>query len=157
MYSIDHSGTVHASTVKLNGGGDVAEQFATPAGAAVEPGTLMVIDAQHPGQLVPSTTAYDPKVAGVVSGAGGVSPGLTLQEQGVLEGNTPVAVAGRVYVKAEALSAPIEPGDLLTSSDVPGYAMKATDHAKSAGAVIGKAMTKLESGTGLVLVLVSLQ
>ncbi len=117
----------------------------------------MVIDDQHPGQLVPSTVAYDPKVAGIVSGAGGVSPGVTLQGQGVLEGNTPVAVAGRVYVKAEALSAPIAPGDLLTSSNVPGYAMKATDHAKAEGAVIGKAMTKLETGRGLVLVLVSLQ
>ena len=35
--------------------------------------------------------------------------------------------------------------------------MKAADRARAAGAVIGKAMTGLESGQGLVLVLVSLQ
>ena len=51
----------------------------------------------------------------------------------------------------------IAPGDLLTSSDLPGYAMKASDRSRAAGAVIGKSMTGLESGTGLVLVLVSLQ
>ncbi len=35
--------------------------------------------------------------------------------------------------------------------------MKVTDLAKAQGAIIGKAMTVLESGKGLVLVLVSLQ
>jgi hypothetical protein len=35
--------------------------------------------------------------------------------------------------------------------------MKAIDHDKSQGAIIGKAMTGLESGKGLVLVLVTLQ
>ena len=35
--------------------------------------------------------------------------------------------------------------------------MKATDQARTAGAVLGKAMSSLESGRGLVLVLVSLQ
>jgi hypothetical protein len=35
--------------------------------------------------------------------------------------------------------------------------MKATDPDRSHGAIIGKAMTRLDSGTGLVLVLVNLQ
>ena len=35
--------------------------------------------------------------------------------------------------------------------------MKVTDHEKARGAIIGKAMTRLDGGTGLVLVLVSLQ
>jgi hypothetical protein len=68
-----------------------------------------------------------------------------------------VTLAGRVYVKAEAYSAPIAPGDLLTSSTIPGTAMKASDRTLSPGAVIGKAMTGLDSGQGLVLVLVALQ
>jgi hypothetical protein len=50
----------------------------------------------------------------------------------------------------------IAPGDLLTSSDTPGHAMKASDHERSHGCVIGKAMTGLEEGRGLVLVLVNL-
>jgi hypothetical protein len=35
--------------------------------------------------------------------------------------------------------------------------MKVVDHAAAQGAIIGKAMTSLKEGTGLVLVLVSLQ
>jgi hypothetical protein len=46
---------------------------------------------------------------------------------------------------------------MLTTSDIPGHAMKATDRELAYGAVIGKAMTALDEGTGLVLVLVNLQ
>ncbi len=134
-------------------GADVAEKFAVSASAVPEPGTLMVIDPDHPGQLKPSDSAYDNKVAGIVSGAGGLQPGVTLSDQD----GVPIALAGRVYVKAEAYSGAIVPGDLLTSSSMPGYAMKASDHNRAIGAVIGKAMTGLDSATGLVLVLVSLQ
>jgi len=35
--------------------------------------------------------------------------------------------------------------------------MKVTDHARAQGAVLGKAMTGLKEGSGLVLVLVTLQ
>jgi len=52
---------------------------------------------------------------------------------------------------------PIKPGDLLTTSDTPGHAMKVTEHPRAQGAILGKAMSSLESGTGLVLVLVTLQ
>ncbi|MGH7601154.1 MAG: hypothetical protein ACREOI_32760 [bacterium] len=59
-----------------------------------------------------------------------------------------------MYALATAANGPIKPGDLLTTSDVPGHAMKATDHERAYGAVIGKAMSTLESGEGLVLVLI---
>lgn len=154
-FRVTATGRVVTSAVQIYGGGDVAERFTTAA--EIEPGTLMVIDDAHPGQLKPSASAYDTKVAGIVSGAGGVNPGLSLHQNGVLEGNTQVAIAGRVYVKAEAISAPIKPGDLLTSSALPGTAMKASDRALAQGAIIGKAMTGLDAGQGLVLVLVSLQ
>lgn len=148
-------GKVGSRTVHILGGADLAEWY--KVSGAVEPGALMVIDPENPGQLMPSTQAYDTRVAGIVSGAGGVNPGLTLQQEGVLDGDTQVAIAGRVYVQAEAFSAPIQPGDLLTTSDIPGHAMTATDREQSYGAVIGKAMTGLDEGTGLVLVLVNLQ
>jgi hypothetical protein len=35
--------------------------------------------------------------------------------------------------------------------------MKVTDHARAQGAIIGKAMSSLKEGKGMVLVLVSLQ
>jgi hypothetical protein len=96
-------------------------------------------------------------VAGIVSGAGGVNPGLTLSQRELVEGGQNVALTGRVYALADAANGPIEPGDLLTTSAVPGHAMKVTDHAIAQGAILGKAMSRLESGQGLVLVLVTLQ
>jgi hypothetical protein len=141
--------------VGIAGGSDLAELFDLSEQA--DPGTLMIIDAANPGHLTISRSAYDTKVAGIVSGAGNVRPGLTLHQEGVIDGDTEVAIAGRVYVRATAANGAIEPGDLLTTSDVSGHAMKATDSDRSHGAIIGKAMTGLKDGTGLVLVLVNLQ
>ena len=73
------------------------------------------------------------------------------------DGEHLVALAGRVYCWVDASYGAIEPGDLLTTSDTPGHAMKVTDHAQAQGAILGKAMSSLEGGRGLVLVLVSLQ
>ena len=155
-YAAWFNGRTKTKVLEITGGADLAERF-NVSGAKAEPGTVMIIDAANPGNLAVSRSAYDTKVAGVVSGAGDVQPGLTLQQDGVLEGDTQVAIAGRVYVKAIGSNGPIEPGDLLTTSDLPGYAMKATDPDRSHGAIIGKAMTALDKGTGLVLVLVNLQ
>ncbi len=155
-YAAWFNGRTKTKVLEITGGADLAERF-NVSGAKAEPGTVMIIDAENSGHLTVSRSAYDTKVAGVVSGAGDVQPGLTLQQDGVLEGDTQVAIAGRVYVKAIGSNGPIEPGDLLTTSDRPGYAMKATDPARSHGAIIGKAMTALDKDTGLVLVLVNLQ
>jgi nucleotidyltransferase/DNA polymerase involved in DNA repair len=93
-----------------------------------------------------------------VSGAGGVQPGMLMGQRDTLaDGQHPVALTGRVYAWADAAHGAIEPGDLLTTSDVRGHVMKVSDHQRAQGAVIGKAMSRLESGRGLVLVLVSLQ
>jgi len=48
-------------------------------------------------------------------------------------------------------------GDLLTSSTTPGCAMRAADPARAFGAVIGKALTPLDDGEGLVDMIISLQ
>ena len=150
-------GRTKTKSVEITGGADLAQHFATADKAPVEPGTVMVIDADHPGQLKVSGAAYDGKVVGIVSGAGGVNTGLTLRQDDTLEGDLVVAIAGRVYCKAEAHSTPIEPGDLLTTSDVAGHCMKAADREQAYGAVIGKALTGLDKGEGLVLVIVNLQ
>jgi hypothetical protein len=155
-YAAWFNGRTKTNVVEITGGSDLAELFDVSEDKA-DPGTLMIIDAANPGHLTISTRAFDTKVAGIVSGAGGVKPGLTLRQDGVMEGDTHVAIAGRVYVKATAINGAIEPGDLLTTSDVPGHAMKAADPDRSQGAIIGKAMTGLDSGMGLVLVLVNLQ
>jgi len=116
------------------------------------------IDPEHPGQLRIADQAYDRTVAGCVSGAGGVNPGMIMQQEGsVAAGSFPVALSGRVYCWADAAYAAIQAGDLLTTSDTPGHVMRVTDYGKATGAILGKAMSALDEGRGLVLVLVSLQ
>jgi hypothetical protein len=147
------------AALKIYGGADIAEPFDTSDGAAIEPGVLVSIDPSAPGKLRVATHAYDRRVAGIVSGAGGVDTGVLLRQKETLaDGAHPVALNGRVYCYADAdAGGPIEPGDLLTTSDTPGHAMKASDRERAPGATVGKAMTALERGRGLVLVLVSLQ
>lgn len=58
-------------------------------------------------------------------------------------------------VKVDAGYGAIQPGDLLVSSPTPGHAMRAG--APAAGTVVGKALSSLESGTGSVAVMVTLQ
>ena len=147
---------VSVCTLTIRGGCDLAEPFPMKE-MKLEEGSVVVIDDEHPGQLKLSTRAYDARVAGIVSGANGIHPGIDLQQEGVLEGGQDVALTGRVYVLADATHGAIEPGDLLTTSDLPGRAMKVTDHARAPGAILGKAMSGLSKGTGMVLVLVTLQ
>jgi hypothetical protein len=156
-YKLDVRGTAATDVLVIRGGADVAEPFSVSQAEPMPKGSLVVIDDQNPGRLKLSGGAYDRRVAGVVSGAGGLQPGLTLCPPGVAEGGVHVALTGRVYALADCANGPIKPGDLLTTSSVPGHAMKATDRERSYGAVIGKAMSPLEKGRGLVLVLVSLQ
>ena len=154
----DGPGRVITGELEITAGADVAEFFAVNDIIAAEPGMLLSIDPQNVGQLVVTTMAYDKKLAGVISGANGVRPGMYMgQKESVADGDVPVAIAGRVFVMATSRNGLISPGDLLTSSDIPGIAMKVTDHEKARGAVIGKAMTELREETGFVLILVSLQ
>jgi len=154
--SLSESGTLTTRVLTITGGADIAEPFAMSE-PDLPKGAVVVIDEEHPGHLKLSTEPYDRRVAGVISGAGGVNPGLSLSQQGVLEGNQQVALTGRVYVQADTSNGPIKPGDLLTTSATPGHAMKVTDHARAQGAILGKAMTGFAEGKGLVLVLVTLQ
>jgi len=136
-------------------GADLAEKF--PASEPLEPGTVVAIDRANAGKLCVSRGTYNRCVAGVVSGANNFAAGAVLGNLPGHEDAPAIALSGRVYVWCDAASGVIEPGDLLTTSDTPGHAMKATDRDRSHGTVIGKAMERLESGRGLVLVLVNLQ
>jgi hypothetical protein len=151
---------VSCSSITIKGGADLAEPFAiSTTQQKVCEGAVVVIDDSHPGQLKLSDRPYDTRVAGVVSGANGIQPGIQMQQQGSLEGGKNVALTGRVYVQADTSNGAIRPGDLLTTSSTPGYAMRVTDHLRAQGAILGKAMTGLPDGEGkgMVLVLVALQ
>jgi hypothetical protein len=143
-------------TLTIIGGSDLAEPFDL-SDENIPAGSVVIIDDNHPGQLVRSSEPYDTRVAGVVSGANGIHPGLMLHQDGINGAGKNVALSGRVYVLADAATGPIKPGDLLTTSTTPGHAMKVSDHARAQGAVLGKAMSALAKGQGMVLVLVTLQ
>jgi hypothetical protein len=151
-----HARSTTVCTLTITGGCDLAEPFEVSENE-IPKGAVVVIDAEHPGRLKLSSKPYDTRVAGVISGAGGVQPGIQMSQKGVLEGMENVALTGRVYVLADASQGAIEPGDLLTTSATAGHAMKVTDHAGAQGAILGKAMSTLTEGRGLVLVLVTLQ
>ncbi len=48
------------------------------------------------GALRPSDSAYDRKVAGVVSGAGGFRPGIVLDKRADDDDRTTIALVGKV-------------------------------------------------------------
>ncbi|MBC8097339.1 MAG: hypothetical protein H7Y43_16155 [Akkermansiaceae bacterium] len=152
-------GRITTQELQITGGSDLSEQFdINSLRHEIKAGMIVCIDPRNPGQLVPSTTAYDRTCAGVISGAGGVKPGMLMGQRGTkADGYYPVALTGRVYCWMDATHGAIEPGDLVTTSTTPGHGMKANDQARSQGAIIGKAMTALTEGKGLVLILVSLQ
>ena len=134
---------------------DCAEDFDIANADLAEAGTVMVLG--EGGILEPSQFAYDKRVAGVISGAGDYKPGIVLDKQGSQPNRKPIALVGKVYCKVDANCAPIEIGDLLTTSPTSGHAMKATDQQRAFGAVIGKALRPLSEGQGLIPILIALQ
>lgn len=158
--NVSGDGRITTQELQVTGGSDLSEQFdVAPAGRVqAAPGTVVCIDAERPGKLRVSSAAYDRTVAGVISGAGGLKPGMMMGQQNTeADGKHAVALTGRVYVLCDANQGAIQPGDLLTTSTTPGHAMKVSDHTRGQGAILGKAMSPLAAGRGLVLVLVTLQ
>jgi hypothetical protein len=141
--------------VEIGEGLDYAEGFDVSTEHKINPGAVLIIDSDNPGKLALSNKAYDRRVAGIVAGANGLGSGVRL---GSGEFDHDVALAGRVYCNVDATENGIEPGDLLTTSMKPGYAMKVNDYTRAQGAILGKAMESLEKGhKGQILVLVTLQ
>ncbi len=136
-------------------GADLAEEFHVIGDLRAEPGSVVVLAGDDNVRV--SDTAYDHRVAGVISGAGDYRPALVLDRRPSAAGRHPLALNGKVWCKVDADTAPISVGDLLTTSDRPGHAMRATDRDLSFGAVIGKALGDLHGGQGLLPILVALQ
>ena len=160
-YAADFYGKVRIRTttgttvMELGDGLDYAEGFDVSNTEIVMAGAVLIIDPDNPGKLKLSDAAYDTKVAGIVAGANGLGTGVRL---GADRFDKDVALAGRVYCNVDATEMGIQTGDLLTTSSLPGYAMKAGDYSRSQGAILGKAMESIEKGQkGQILVLVTLQ
>lgn len=140
----------------LFAGADLAEEFtvADQAMADVAPGMVMVLD--DDGNILPCNMASDPRVVGVIAGAGAYRPAMILDRQDG-PGRYPIAMIGKVYCRVSGENGPIRIGDMLTTSATPGHAQAVTDRPSAGGTIIGKALGKLDAGTGLIPVLVNLQ
>jgi hypothetical protein len=160
-YKLDVNGQAHVSG-DMTVDGNIAAKYQdvaewVPSSQKLAPGTVVVLDESKTNHVVASSTAYDMKVAGVVS----AEPGVILGVAG--EDKLKVATTGRVRVKVDATRAPIKVGDLLVTSGVEGVAMKSMPidlggtPIHRPGTIIGKALEPLEKGTGEILVLLSLQ
>jgi hypothetical protein len=134
---------------------DCAEDFDIAESEAIEPGMVMVLD-EH-GALYRSSRPYDRRVAGVVSGAGNYRPGIVMDRNASDRVRQPIALMGKVFCLVDATYGAVSVGDLLTTSETPGHAMKAGDPQRAFGSVIGKAMRPLREGQGLVPILIALQ
>lgn len=149
------NGTAKVDVLEIIGA-DIAERF--EATEKAKPGMVMEIDPHRPGALRVSKTAYNRRVAGIVTGANNLSVGVVLGNDPKASNLEAIALSGRVWTYCDATRRAITPGDLLTTSPKPGYAMAVGSHERARGAIIGKAMTSLRKGnTGMVLVLVNLQ
>ena len=104
-----------------------------------------------------STAPYSTLVAGIYSTKPGVTGTEHTSEDPKLAAEVPMAVVGIVPCKVSAENGKISRGDLLVTSSTKGYAMRATDQSRVAGALIGKALQPLPSGKGKIEVLVTLR
>jgi cytoskeletal protein CcmA (bactofilin family) len=157
-FRVDGSGRVYANNGYATGGADFAESFAVAGDkTAYEPGDVLVIDPSATRRLTRASQSYSTLVAGVYSTRPGVMASPYDMDDENLKKEVPLAVVGVVPCKVSAENGPIAIGDLLVTASLPGYAMKGSDRGRMLGAVIGKALQSLDSGAGVIQILVSLQ
>ena len=152
-FRVRGDGSVQADGAYTSPAADYAEMIKVEGSAAgLEPGDVLVISAAQDRAVAKSSSANDPSLAGVYSTEPGFIGGGSME---AMPGYIPVAIMGIVPVKVTAANGPIHRGDLLTSSNIPGYAMLATN--PLFGAILGKAMGELLEGEGVILVLLLLR
>jgi len=109
--------------VQLTGNGaDLAEEFGVAGELHAEPGTVVVLVGDDRVRV--SDEPYDHRVAGIVSGAGSYRPAIVLHREPGAD-RCALALTGKVWCKVDADAAPVDVGDLLTTSNTPGHAMRA--------------------------------
>lgn len=157
-FRVDQGGTVWGTGYNT-GGADFAESVAVRGQrSSYEPGDLLVIDSTGNRRLALAKKPYSTLVAGIYSTRPGMlaSP-YGMDDQRPATTDVPLAVVGIVPCKVTAENGPIQTGDLLVTSSLPGHAMKGTNRRQMLGAVVGKALEPLAKGTGVIQVLVTLQ
>jgi hypothetical protein len=155
--SLDVSGNFRARGSISGGGADYAESVAVHGNhQSYNPGEVLVI-APGKRKFQLSREPYARNVAGIYSTKPGIIGSDHPFSKSATAEEVPLAIAGIVPCNVTTENGSIQPGDLLVTSSIPGYAMKGTRRSKMLGAVIGKALEPLPEGKGKILVLVALQ
>ena len=134
---------------------DYAEVLEISSREGIRPGSIVAYDSSTRG-LVAASASNARRVIGVISGAGGLRPGMVIGSRADGSHDIPVAMSGVIYARVSAEGGAVEPGDLLIPSSVPGVGMRAEDPARAIGSVFGKALEPWSGAAdeGLVLMLV---
>ena len=144
-------GTYVFSGPNLN---DYAEVLDLATREGIRPGSVVAYDSDADG-LVPASASNARRVVGVISGAGGFSPGMVIGSRADDSNDLPVSMAGVVYVRISAEAGAVEPGDLLVPSSTAGVGMRTADPGGAFGTIFGKALEPWSgTGEGLVKMLV---
>jgi len=143
--TIGASGAITASTTP-----DLSETIqAAPDVIAAD---VVMADPNNTERVIKSDKAYESAVVGVISDG---TSSFMINSYGGSESATltgkPLVLAGRVPVHVTNEGGAIKPGDYLTTSNTPGYAMKATH----AGPTIGKSYGFFDGRSGKVLTMVN--
>lgn len=114
---------------------DLAETYPVPSKNTPTAGDLITLGTfsteAKTAYAVKTTIAYEKDIFGIVS----TTPGFVLDDNEYYQ-KVKIALTGRVPTKVSTENGSISIGDWLTSSSIPGVAMKAT----KAGYVVGKAL-----------------
>ncbi len=155
---IDGTGKLYINGGTQTGGADFAESVRV-RGSRVEyqPGDVLLIDPDNNRQILLSKTPYATTVAGIYSTKPGVLGTPHTMDAPEFAQEIPVAMIGIVPCKASAENGPIRRGDLLVTSTTAGHVMRGSDRARMLGAIVGKALQPLDSGTGVIECMVTLQ
>jgi hypothetical protein len=149
VYRLKVAGDVAITgTLQTQTGSDFAEEFSVLSD--LEAGTVVTMAEEGYKSVRAANKAYDSQVVGIVSDNPSIIAGRVESEKKVV-----VAMMGVVSVKVSDINGEVRKGDLLTSSSISGYAMKAVDYRP--GTIIGKALEDLTGKSGSIKVLVNLQ
>ena len=158
LMSLDNSGNLRSlGTMTASTTPDLSETI--KSAGDIEPGDVVVVDPDNNEQVIKCNKRYDTTVVGVISDGSSsflINSNAKNINTDKLTGK-PLVLAGRVPVKVCDENGPINRGDLLTTSSIPGYAMKAKQEEIKWGTIIGKALEPLETGKGKIMVFLNLQ
>jgi len=132
-------GTIYANAQSISAA-DYAENYVSSQ--TLESGDVVALaNDGNNAAVVKSTNPYQANAIGIVS----TSPGITINsdaQKDMTHPNVyPIALSGRVPLKVSTENGSISVGDSLTSSSIPGVAMKAT----KGGQVLAKALEEYTS------------